>query len=1067
MRCEACHSENPETAKFCHECGGRLPRLCQSCHAPNPATAKFCGECGAQLGDTANPPPPTPAPAPTAAITEVPLVPPIEGERRTVTVLFADMAGFTAMSERLDPEIVTEIINDCLGRAVAAVDRCGGSVNKLTGDGLLALFGAPVAHEDDPARALRASLAVQRELDQLGDELEQRRGVRPRLRIGINTGLVVAGVVGGLERSEYTVMGDAVNVAARLMAAAVPGGVLVGESTQRLTQAMFEFRALQTLEVKGKSEPLVVFELVAEIDRPTTVTASDHAPIIGRDDELDQLQACLRRSLRGRSEMVTIVGEAGMGKTRLVSELLNRVRTQDIPAAGETSAATIWHLACRQDHRQSNDLICQLVREALGLEHDESPELVQTLMESLAADLGMDLERLEPLAQLTHANRGGQIQWDRLYVDPEQARRQLFLLAQQLVSHEAKKHPLILAIDDVNWIDGESLQMLRFLIEHVEALPLLLILVQRPGFESISTSRGRISTSSLLLLPLSDTESEELLRAFFGQSYDVFPDELRQRILSRAGGNPLYLEALARTLMETDALRQEGEFWRLAHQAAEIRVPETIEGVIRARIDELAPGEKRLLQEAAVLGQTFERALLTRYTSSGPLDELLDRLATADLLIEDAGTIRFRHNLVRDVAYESLLMRSREELHRLAAEAIQRLYPDRVAEFAAALAEHYDRAGDSVRALPFLRQSADRATAMYAHTEAARLHTKILDLLKQRDADDLEQAAVCEQLAPAEAAHGNFDAALEHWGWAAEVYEREGQKRNLADVRRAMGVALLARGDLSGARHCFEIALAALEYLPDGPQHAELYQELARLTFHLGDASGAADWARRALDISEGVGAMRAACEAECTLGLALARQGDLEAAIVAVEEALQKAIAHDLPAASGRAYINLAVLYSATDPARASEIGGRGLEMARRVGDAVCSSWLHATLASSYHACAGDYQGAVEHAHRSITLDRQYGLRSHLPVPLIVLAQVMQCHGEMDGAERNYLEALELGNELNDPQILFPCYDGLATLYLELGDDERARDYMARGQDVCSRSGISPDEMFVTPFLY
>jgi tetratricopeptide (TPR) repeat protein len=242
---------------------------------------------------------------------------------------------------------------------------------------------------------------------------------------------------------------------------------------------------------------------------------------------------------------------------------------------------------------------------------------------------------------------------------------------------------------------------------------------------------------------------------------------------------------------------------------------------------------------------------------------------------------------------------------------------------------------------------------------------------------------------------------------------------------------------------------------------------MARLAFHLGDWAGAADWARRALDITESVGATRAACEAECTLGLALARLGDLNGGIETVEAALDKALEQNLAAVAGRAYINLAVLYSATDPLRASEVGDRGLELARRVGDVVCASWLHATLASSFHACSGDYDGAVEHAERSIALDSQLGLRSHLPVPLIVLAQVQQCHGDMAGAERNYLEALDLARELDDPQILFPCYDGLATLYLEQGDQQRAVDYMTLSQDICARAGVSPDDMFVTPFLY
>jgi adenylate cyclase len=1068
LRCDACQSDNPSTAKFCSECGARLPRLCPECQFPNAASAKFCNECGSALSESPASLPVAPPEITGAPIATPPTAPAIDGERRTVTVLFADMAGFTAMSERLDPEIVTEVINDCLRRAVAVVDQHGGSINKLTGDGLLALFGAPLAHEDDPTRALRAALEMQRELETAAIELEQRRGVHPRLRVGVNTGLVVAGIVGGAERSEYTVMGDVVNVAARIMACAEPGSVLVGDATRRLVEGRFQFRTLSPLAVKGKSEPLTVFELVSELAEPMAGLSGWQAPLIGRDEDLAQLEACYERARRGRPQVVSIVGEAGMGKTRLAAELVKLLAERAGQADGAVESPTIWRFTCRQEHRRSHELTCQVLRTALDLGLDDPSEVVRDRLESRASDLNTELAALETVVQLITVKAGGASTLDRLVVDPEQAKRRLFLLVQQLLARTMQHRPMVIVIDDANWIDEESREMLRFLIERVESLPLQIVFIERYGSGIMGAFHGRVATSSILLLPLSDDESERLLRAWLGRSFDVLPDDLRARILSRAGGNPLYLEALARSLIETDALRQEGGFWRLARQTAEVQVPDTIEGVIRARIDDLSVEERRLLQEAAVLGQSFGRDLLETYaTAFQALGAVVGRLIAADLLIEDDKTVRFRHNLVRDVAYESLLLRAREELHSRAAESIQKLYADRLTDFVPALAEHYDRAGDSDRALPYLRAAADGATAMFAHAEAARLHGKVLELLRRRSADPLEQAAVCQLIAPAEAAHGNFDAALEHWRWAADEYQRSNETRTLADVRRAMGVAYFARGNLSEARESFGEALRLLDDLPHGPQHAELYQELARLAFHLGDSAGAADWARRALEITESVGAMRAACEAECTLGVALARQGDLLAGIETVEASLDKALDRNLPAVAGRAYINLAVLYSATDPNRASEVGARGLEMARRVGDAVCASWLHATLASSYHACSGDYDGALEHAERSIALDRQLGLRSHLPVPLIVLAQVQQCHGDMERAERNYLEALGLARELDDPQILFPCYDGLATLYLEQGDQHRAGEYMTLSQEVCVRAGISSDDMFATPFLY
>jgi adenylate cyclase len=595
---------------------------------------------------------------------------------------------------------------------------------------------------------------------------------------------------------------------------------------------------------------------------------------------------------------------------------------------------------------------------------------------------------------------------------------------------------------------------------------------------------------AIRLEPLSVEQSEALLAAFFGSPGQQLHPRLRSFIVERAGGNPFYLEEVVRSLIADGVIVQEDGSWGFATEVPQVEVPVTLQALLLARVDRLEPEARRAIQEAAVIGSVFDLRLLGMVSADpGAADAALEVLVDAELLAEapqggQGSTVgperryRFTHALVQDAVYQNLLVRRRTELHTRAGQALEALCgpePQRLEDMEA-LGHHWGLSSDKPRGARYLVAAGDWARAIYANADAARQYQRALETLNECEDCEAERCAVRERLADLLGPTGWREQALEHYEAALSSYARVADGPAEARVRRKMGGLHWNAGERERALACFEAGLELLGGAPDHIELAHLYQEMGRLAFRSGDSHRAVEWAERALAQAERLAgkdgeaakeAPAAMAQAYNTLGVALARLGRLDEAVAHIERSVSVAEKEGLLQAACRGFANLGVLYSTVNPGRAIETCARGLQTAKKIGDLGFQSRLYANLAVAYCALTGrcDEEG-IGAAQSAVDLDRRLGQLDHLAVPLIVLGQIYQCHGQSERALVHYREALVIAEEAAEPQLLFPCYDGLATLCFEMGDEARGEQYLLQAQEVCERAGVEPDALVVLPFL-
>ncbi|HSD50009.1 MAG TPA: AAA family ATPase, partial [Candidatus Methylomirabilis sp.] len=663
------------------------------------------------------------------------------------------------------------------------------------------------------------------------------------------------------------------------------------------------------------------------------------------------------------------------------------------------------------------------------------------------------------------------------HLEPEQLKRQIFLALSTLCERRLQHGPLMLVVEDLHWADAASRELLRFLVDRLADRPLMLLVTHRPGLDADMLVTSRATHTAIRLGPLAAADTETLLGAFFGPSTNRLPTALRELIVRRTGGNPLYLEEIVRGLIGAGTLVPENGGWTCVTDPGTVDVPPTIQGLLLSRLDRLPPGARRLIQEAGVLGSVFDVHVLRQLCREpDTLESNLELLQDAELLAEvprpldspsSASTerqVRFSHALVQEVVYQNLLVRRRTELHGRVGQVLEALCGGEQSqrlEDMEALGHHFSLSVEKAKGARYLLAAGDWARDIYANEDARRHYERALQTLTECEGCDGERLAVRERLGDLLGPIGQREAALEHYEWVRRAAEATADRGVQARIHRKLGGLHWDAGDRDRALACFRAGLALLEGDTRGIELAHLYQEMGRMAFRSGDNHGAIEWASRALGQidrasvgSSGAPASPAPGKEEAaaalshaynTLGVSLARLGRLQEAVAHIERSTATAQAHGLFQTACRGYTNLGVLYSTLDPGRAIETCLNGLEMAKKIGDLGFQSRLYANLAVAYCAltdrCEEKGMGA---AQTSIDLDRQLGQLDHLAIPLIVLGQIYQCHGgDPARARQCYMEALSLAEEIGEPQLLFPCYDGLATLFLEMGDDTQAELYM------------------------
>jgi len=1068
MACAGCGLETSPDFAFCPRCGRRLPAPCTACGAPCEPDFAFCPRCGAARSA---------APAPKAAEPAA-----READRRQVTVLFADLTGFTSLAERLDPEEVRAFQNALFAALARSIERYDGFVEKFVGDAVMAVFGAPVAHEDDPERALNAALDMLERAATLGERWAARLGQRVMLHIGVHSGPVVAGSLGAAAGTAYAVTGDTVNTTARLLAAAAPGTVLVSDATHALTRHRFSFEPGGELTLRGKSETLVVHRLVGTLTEPRSgrglAALGLAAPLVGRADELDQLKNAFDRMQRGRAQVVSLVGEAGTGKSRLIAELFAGLEAQ-----GRLARTVVRRATCSSLGEPTYGIFGALFREAYQVDPTDSLDVArQKLADGLRA-LGARTEEAEAIAPVLSYVLGVEDAKPR-DVEPEQLQRQIVLAARTLIERRVEQEPLLIVVDDLHWADSASVDLLRNVVDHLAERPLMVLLSHRPEARPLQVTRA--AQTVIRVHPLSRDETRALVDGLFGGATGDQLGELQDFVATRASGNPLFVEEIVRSLVGKGVLVRRGDRWTSTAAYEAVDVPPTLHGLLLSRVDRLPVDARRVLQESAVLGAEFDEGLLRDITTdAATVASALDRLVEADLIQSagagrDGSRYRFTHALVHEVVYQNLLLKRRTELHETAGRALERLagpHPERLSDLKA-LGHHWSLSADKPRGARYLLAAGDWARAVYANDDAIRLYERALRTLAECELCEAETRAARERLADLLGLIGRRAEALAHYESVRQEIEACDDRTAGARLQRKIGGLHWEAGDRERAGACFASGLARLGADGDRLERAHLFQEMGRLAFRAGDNAGAIAWAERALAEAaseEGTqesparareaAAMRA--QAYNTLGVALARTGRLTEAVAQIEQSIGLAEARNLLQDACRGYTNLGVLYSSLDPQRSIQTCLRGLETAKKVGDLGFQSRLYANLAVAYCALTDRCEAeGVEAARAAIDLDRRLGLIDHLAVPLIVLGQIHQCHGEHAEAFASYQEALGLAEQAGEPQLLFPCYDGLATLHLGAGDQALAEKYLAKAQQVCERAGLEPDTLMVLPFL-
>jgi len=731
MKCPKCQTDNPEGMKFCGRCGGKLEKVCPKCNFSNPLDFMYCGKCGNTLEelqtvpsiDYSKPKSYTPKSLADKILTARSS---IEGERKLVTVFFADVANFTAMSEKHDPEEVHQIMDGCFRILMEEIHKYEGTINQFTGDGVMALFGAPVAHEDHAQRACYAALSIQNTLAGYAEKLKKDRGIDFKMRIGLNSGPVVVGSIGDDLRMDYTAIGDTINLASRMETMAKPGTILSSGHTYKLVRDYFKFESLGKIQVKGKELPQDAYALTRTSEVKTRIEAavvSGLTKFVGRRREMEALQEVLERTRSGSGQVVGIVGEAGVGKSRLILEMRRLFPKEQY-----------GYLEGRCLHYGGSMAylpLLDILRSYFEIKEGEQESLIKKKMKEKIFELDEKLKTVLPPFQELLSLKGEEEAY--LKLEPKQKREKIFEAVRDLFIRESQNKPLVLVFEDLHWIDKTSEEFLDYFIGWLANTPILLIILYRPEYTHRWASRSYYN--NVRVDQLSIPTSAELVQSILREG-EVVP-ELSNLILGKAAGNPLFMEELTHSLLENGSIQKKDHQYFLSKNVSDIQVPDTIQGIIAARIDRLDESLKRIMHVASVIGREFAfRILQAILEMKEELKSHLLNLQGLEFIYEKRLFPEleyiFKHALTQEVAYNSLLLKRRKEIHEKIGRAIEEIYPDRLEEFYEMLAYHYSKSDNLDKACQYLKLSGKKAMRSYSNLEAFHFYKDAINMLKQK-----------------------------------------------------------------------------------------------------------------------------------------------------------------------------------------------------------------------------------------------------------------------------------------------------------------------------------------------
>jgi class 3 adenylate cyclase/tetratricopeptide (TPR) repeat protein len=1009
MQCPRCQQDAPSDAEFCPECGMKLGAVCAQCGTANASGHKFCKRCGQPLtsavearpegGRFGSPESYTPKHLAEKILTSKAA---LEGERKQVTVLFADLKGSMELLADRDPEEARKLLDPVLEHMMEAVHRYEGTVNQVMGDGIMALFGAPLAHEDHAVRACYAALRMQESVKRYAEDVRRSHAAVVKIRVGLNSGEVVVRAIGSDLRMDYTAVGQTTHLAARMEQIADPGAIVITPETLALAEGYVEVKSLGPVPVKGLADAVEVYEVTGAGPARTRLQAATRRGLtrfVGRDVEMEQLRRAQQSAGGGRGQVAAIVGEAGVGKSRLVYEFTHSHRLQgwmvlesaSVSYGKATSYLPVIDLLKGYFKIQDRDDLREIREKVTGK--------LLTLDESLKPTLPALLALLDVPVD--------DIGWQTL--DPGQRRQRTLDAVKGLLLREAREQPLLVIFEDLHWIDSETQALLDGLVDSLGSTRLLLLVNFRPGYQHTWGSRTYYSQMRLDMLPAAS--AGELLEALLGDDPGLGP--LKQLLVRR--GNPFFLEETVQTLVETGVLVGEGGRYRLTQAVPTIQVPATVQVILAARIDRLAPEDKRLLQVASVVGKDVPLALLQAIAEL-PDDALrrgLDHLQAAEFLYETRLfpdlECSFKHALTHEVTYGGLLQERRRDLHARIVDAIETLHRDRLGEQVERLAHHAVRGELREKAVSYLRQAGLKATSRSALREAQNW----------------------------------FDQAL---GALAALPESSSTLEQGFEIRLELGTVLVRLGDVRRRlEHMHEAEILA-ERLNDDRRRGRVYVSLSNAHALLGELDEALVTGTRALEIAARLGDLRLRILATTYLAQAHRFRGDFERAVELATDSLGLLPAVGPASLSENSpipisvYTRLWVVHSLAELGRFAEAAPHEAELLR-----LAEPTQHAfTLGEAHNAAGwlhlhkGDWATARSEIELSIAAYRTGNIAVVLPAMVAASAWVLAQIGHASEALTRFRE----GEQLFEPQAarraaITPYYSlGRAALLLNRLDE-------------------------------
>lgn len=1046
MPCPQCGHDNSPGVAVCANCATPLANLCSNCGFENPRGFKFCGNCGSNLltAGLARPSDSEqlrrlrgfiPGQLVDKIITASKQ---IEGERRTVTVLFSDVVGFTTISEKLDPETVYNVIEESVAAFREAIYAHEGTLDKFMGDGVMALFGAPLMHEDDPARAVRCALDMQAALETISDQLVAQHGIPLQMRVGLNLGTVVVGDIGVDLKMNYTALGDTVNVASRLQSVAEPGTVLASRAVYEQTRALFEFSELGSIRVKGRAAPVEIYQVLGVKSAPGSVRGIPglSAPMVGREIELARFERALQNLIsRQRGGVLLITGDAGLGKTRLVAEAKQWLKSS--PALGQLR---VLEGTCFAYGQSAYGIILRLLRELFQINSEDTLEashaLVAARIRALFPDARTQYQILPYIENLLGLPTVERDLAERIrHLEPAQLRQQTFLAVRDLMIREAQTSPLVLILDDLHWLDKPSLDLLLFMFGATEEAPLQFVCLARPSENQASTQVQRVGAATLgehfvhfALEPLSLSESDALVDLLL--TISELPEALRKLITQRAEGNPFFLEEILRALIDRNLIRRRQDRWEMTPDAdlSAFQVPRTLEGLIMTRVDNLSESTRYTAQCASVIGREFTDAILLRIADTNParqendLQELIDHELVMQTLALPEREFAFRHILTQQTIYNSVLLRRREQLHYKIAQAIEELYPARLEEQTERLAFHYSESKDAGKALPYVIRAAERATARFANEEASGYYRAALEMTTRVNVPVMTRLRILVGLGNSQTHVGDFEGATlslnRAWVLATELPENITRARQAAEVARRLGRVHERHGKYDEAMRWLEIARREIDRDPSSAQAVErvrIYLETGWVHYRRGNLDAAQQWRLQALEISDGL----------------------------------------DYYAEMGSAYNGLAAVANLQgDWQRAIQYAQHGLSVRERIGDLEGMSRSHSNL-GAIMLNIGEWDRALPHLQESLELKRRIGDVRYLVSAQINLGLYYLYKGALADARAYLNQARQGAEKLRDPNALCLALCSLAQVDAAEGKLDTAQQLLSESSALAEKSGV------------